>query len=367
MKSAAKFLLVLWMGISFLPGFSASRSGYYVLAGSGPCILLNSKGAVLFNGLGRKLEGKELLPGEVLKAYTGSNIVLLEYPQMNRLTIGQNSIFKVKGSHSVWMSLGKIWVKVSHFLKKPFNFEVQSPNAVAVAHGTEFEVRVGKRNSSVYVFKGVVLAGNKEKMVRLLPGHYVAGVEEGMLPPKPQVFNLKKIQNPWWKANLQFNRRFGLFLKYHTTAVVQLMRKWIPPANQFPIFHQLIKNTHFYKTWNKRSSGMPVRKNRNSYRRLRKLNHKGSRRIPLWHHRKLYQQGKHRKSDKKKLINRSFKRVRLSLNSNCQSFFLSVFIGCMHNKKGKQHGNDHNNKNGPLSLIFSAASTPAFFRTSASS
>ncbi|MCL5054497.1 MAG: FecR family protein [Firmicutes bacterium] len=273
-EKVAKFLLLLVIGLSSLPGFSSSRSGYYVLAASGPCIVLSSKHEILFNGQGKNLEGRELFPGEVLKTYMNANVVLLEYPQMLRMTIAQDGIFKINNSHSVWMSLGSIWVKVSHFLKKPFNFEVESPNAVAVAHGTEFEVSVESKSSGVHVFNGVVQVGNKVKMIKVMPGYYVSGIEERFALSAPHPFSMKVIKNhPWWRANLRFNRKFSYFLREHRAGIFKLMRRGILPSRQFKVFRSYVRRQPFFRRLRARWRGRFLQKARGLRGRLQ--GHKG--------------------------------------------------------------------------------------------
>jgi hypothetical protein len=274
-KKATKFLLVLMMGLSFLPGFSSPRSGYYALAASGHCILLSSGHQILFNGQGKNLEGRELFPGEVLKTYMNANVVLLEYPQMLRMTVGQDSIFKINNSHSVWMSLGSIWVKVSHFLKKPFNFEVESPNAIAVAHGTEFEVSTGNKGSGVHVFRGVVQVGNKVKMIKVLPGYYVSGIKERLVPEAPHPFNLKEIRNPWWRANLRFNRKFSYFLREHRADIFKRIKRGVPLSRQFKIFRFYVRRQTFFRRLKARWKGKLLRKARGLRGRLQGQKGKG--------------------------------------------------------------------------------------------
>lgn len=243
-RYVAKGVLILFLILVAVPGAftsadtaapSGSDSGYYVLAASGPCLLYDTQKNVLYNGDAEKLEGKEIAQGDTLDTGGETNVILLHYPDLSRMTVGEKSSFTVKDQHSLWLSVGKIWVKISKLFSKPGNFQVESPNAVAVAHGTQFEVAqdTPQGASSVHVFEGVVSVGNDGNLppISLTAGHYVSGVGKGEIM-EPRAFDLKNLQDPWWKWNLAKERRLNSFFTRHHGELMQMLRNGGAPGQR---------------------------------------------------------------------------------------------------------------------------------------
>ncbi len=199
------------------------NEGMYVLYADGPCQLHDANQKLIFEGDGNKLEGEEIPIGGKLETGNKAKAILLQYPDMTRITVAPNSDFQFKNNHSIWTTLGKVWVKISKPFFERSRFEVESPNAVAVAHGTAFEVAQGENGSDVHVFEGNVELNNGSKSIFLKPGQYVAGARHGQhLVPK--AFSAVKGNNPWWNWNLRRETKFENFLQNHGKEFRQVLQ-----------------------------------------------------------------------------------------------------------------------------------------------
>jgi hypothetical protein len=235
MQKALRILLILALIFGAVsPLFpEETKTGYYVFMGQGPCILYDQNNNLIFNGDAHSLEGKEIEVGQAIDTGANTNIILLHYPDLSRMTIGPNSSFKVQDAHSLWLSLGKIWVKITHLFSQPEDFQVESPNAVAVAHGTEFLVEQSPMNgpSAIHVFEGTVDVGDGKNLppVPLAQGHFVSNVKKGEIL-KPETFNLSQIHDSWWKWNLAKEKKFSQFFQTHHDKIMELLREKVNPA-----------------------------------------------------------------------------------------------------------------------------------------
>lgn len=115
-------------------------------------------------------KGDHLKEGDRIRTGSKSNI-RIEFPGGSLVRIGPNSLFKIdkigKEKNGLHLSRGSLGAKIINIIEGIITFEVETPSAVAAVRGTEFTLKVKRRETVLSVKEGNVLliAEGIEKLV----------------------------------------------------------------------------------------------------------------------------------------------------------------------------------------------------------
>lgn len=101
--------------------------------------------------------------GALASIYFGDGSIL-KIDSETKIEIQKNEFKKTNGKlvEKVWLSLGRVWSQIKNLNTADSEWQIETPNATAAAHGTSFGVEFTKRKSIVIVSENKVLVTAKD-------------------------------------------------------------------------------------------------------------------------------------------------------------------------------------------------------------